>query len=84
VDSKKLAIAYQAIFGVDEKFPNDYAETVYKDLMEAGYEAKMVDSKVNGVIDPYGSAINSGKRFMALRIKHYLSLDPNKKKQKEA
>ncbi len=84
MDSKKLSIAYQAVFGQGDKFPNTYAETVYKDLMEAGYESRMTDAKANGVIDPYGSAINSGKRYMALRVKNFLSLDPNEKKQKEA
>ena len=77
---KELAIAYQAVFD-----DNKYAKIVYEDLMKAGYHDKMTDVKDgNGAIDPIATAINNGKRFMALRINTFKNMDPNEERQKEA
>ena len=77
---KDLAIAYRTVFN-----GTGPAKIVYNDLMKAGYEARMTDAfDGTGRIDHIGTAINNGKRFMALRINRFKNMDPNKEIQKEA
>ncbi len=80
VTQKELAIAYQTVFN-----GSAMAMRVYDDLMKVGYNNRMTDAfDASGSIDPVATAINSGKRFMALRINNFKAMDPNKEVQKEA